>query len=91
MSEAQDINKTANGQSRLTEVLGMVKDLRDEADLCRNDGVADIADLLDAAATCIDAQRYEIAAWHRVFYAYDFTKESGTIMKKKHRLTVPNA
>lgn len=32
----------------------LISDLRDEEDLCRNEGVEDIADLLDRAATAIE-------------------------------------
>jgi hypothetical protein len=33
---------------------GLLKDLRDEADLCRNEGVTELADLLDNAASRIE-------------------------------------
>ena len=33
---------------------GLMKELRDEADLCRNEGVEELADLLDNAASRID-------------------------------------
>ena len=33
---------------------GLMKDLRDEADLCRNEGVTELADLLDNAASRIE-------------------------------------
>lgn len=33
---------------------GLLKDLRDEADLCRNEGVTELADLLDNAAIRIE-------------------------------------
>ena len=54
MSEQKLQTEAADGQSRLNALLGMVKDLRDEADLCRNGGVADIADLLDSAAAMLE-------------------------------------
>lgn len=34
---------------------GLISDLLDESDLCRNEGVADLADLLEKAATHIKA------------------------------------
>lgn len=33
---------------------GLMKELRDEADLCRNEGVEELADLLDNAASRIE-------------------------------------
>lgn len=42
----------------------MVADLLDEADLCRNDGATDIADLLDAAAKTVTALEADAARYH---------------------------
>lgn len=40
----------------------IVKNLRDEADLCRNETATDIADLLDDAASCIVAMASQFSA-----------------------------
>lgn len=62
--ECNPQNNTDEGQSRLTVGLGVIESLRTEADLCRNETVDDIADLLDKAADqlveCYGALKYLI-------------------------------
>ncbi len=43
------------------DVAGLVERLGDEADLCRNDGADDIAELLDEAQAALQSQAAEIA------------------------------
>lgn len=44
------------------DYVSIVQDLRDEADLCRNETATDIADLLDDAASCIVAMKSQFTA-----------------------------
>lgn len=60
MSEQLNQNESADGQSRLTEVLGLIEELHDEADLCRNETATDIAYMLETAADMIDALKDDV-------------------------------
>ena len=53
-------NEAADGQSQLTEVLGMIEELHNVADLCRNEGATDIAYMLNTAADMIDALKGDV-------------------------------
>lgn len=49
-------------ESTKIDYVSIVQDLRDEADLCRNETATDIADLLDDAASCIVAMKSQFTA-----------------------------
>ena len=55
MEQLQAFDGGTCGQSQLTEVLGMIEELHNVANLCRNEGATDIAYMLDTAADMIDA------------------------------------
>lgn len=57
MNSEQNLNEDAGSGSALNDVLGLVDDLRTEADLCRNETADDIANLLDHAADEIEKLR----------------------------------
>ena len=67
MNEQQEQKVTSpnEGQSRSTVGLGVVDDLRTEADLCRNEGADDIAILLDRAADEIDRKNCWLVAYYK--------------------------
>lgn len=53
----------------------IVRELRDEADLCRNETATDIADLLDEAASCIVAMGSQFKANGAALVAMKAAKE----------------
>lgn len=62
-------NKRASA-APVTPLASLVERLRDEADLCRNDGADDIAELLDEAATTLEALAAERDALKAVAIQY---------------------
>lgn len=46
MNEMQEQEGTIEGPTKLYEVLGLIEELHDEADLCRNETATDIAYML---------------------------------------------
>ena len=55
MNEMQEQEVTIEGPTKLYEVMGLIKGLYDEADLCRNETATDTAYMLETAADMIDS------------------------------------
>ena len=60
MKEMQGQAETIEGPTKLYEVLGLIEELHDEADLCRNEMATDIAYMLETAADMIDALKDDV-------------------------------
>ncbi len=60
MNEMQGQEGTIEGPTKLYEVLGLIEELHDEADLCRNETATDIAYMLETAADMIDSLKEDV-------------------------------
>ena len=60
MNEMQEQEGTIEGPTKLYEVLGLIEELHDEADLCRNETATDIAYMLETAADMIDSLKDDV-------------------------------
>ena len=58
----------------------MISRLENEADLCRNDGAADIAGLLDEAACCVDDLQNMVRWAYSKLHHMSYSKQDDALM-----------